>query len=112
MLKQRNSKTICLLSSCFLKDPFREARLIADDSVRRALDSIDYTSDPTLNVPDKYKHMIWFTLPIDVALMMVKQNEIGQEISCDINSIPFMPVEARVNFEDYKSINRIISFFF
>jgi len=82
---------------CFLKDPFREARLIADDSVRRALDSIDYTSDPSLNVPDKYKHMVWFTLPIDVALMMVKQKEIGQEMSCDINSIPFMPAEARVN---------------
>ena len=40
---------------------------------------------------------VLFTLPIDVALMMVKQKEIGQEMSCDINSIPFMPAEARVN---------------
>jgi len=81
----------------FSKDPFREAKLIAADAVRLALDSIDYTSDPPLNVPDKYKHMVWFALPIDVALMMVKQKETGQEINCNIDSIPFMPAEAKVN---------------
>jgi hypothetical protein len=41
--------------------------------------------------------MVWFALPIDVALMMVKQKETGQEINCNIDSIPFMPAEAKVN---------------
>lgn len=40
--------------------------------------------------------MVWFALPIDIALMMVKQKESGQEIHCKIESIPFMPVDAKV----------------
>jgi hypothetical protein len=70
---------------------------MAADAVRRALDSIDYTSDPPLNVPEKYQHMVWFALPIDIALMMVKQKETGEEINCNIHSIPFMPLDAKVN---------------
>ena len=80
----------------FQKDPFREAKLIAADAVRRALDTIDYTTDPPLNVPDKYKHMVWFALPMDIALMMLKQKETGQEINCNIDLIPFMPSDAKV----------------
>lgn len=70
---------------------------MATDAVRRALKSIDYTSDPPLNVPDAYKHMVWFCLPIDIALMMVKQGETGQENLCQIESIPFMPDDAKVD---------------
>jgi hypothetical protein len=80
-----------------LKDPFREAKLLAADAVRLALETIDYTSDPPLNVPDKYKHMVWFALPIDIALMMFKQKETGEEIHCKIDSIPFMPSDAKVS---------------
>ncbi|CAF1304467.1 unnamed protein product [Adineta ricciae] len=76
-------------------DPFREAKLMAADAVRRAFNAIDYTSDPPLNVPDNYKHMIWFTLPIDIALMMSKQKEAGEDLNANINSIPFMPEEAK-----------------
>jgi hypothetical protein len=100
-----------LLSFFFLKDPFREAKLIADDAVRHALDSIDYTSDPPLNVPDKYKHTVWFALPIDIALMMVKQNETGQETNCNIDSIPFMPSDAKVNFKENISFSFKCFFF-
>ncbi len=82
---------------CFSKDPFREAKLMATDCVRRAFDAIDYTSDPPLNAPDNYKHMVWFALPIDIALMMIKQKETGEEIDCNINSIPFMPTDAKVD---------------
>lgn len=78
------------------KDPFREAKILATDALRRALTSIDYTSDPPLNVPDKYKHMVWFALPIDIALMMMKQRETGQETLCHIDSIPFIPDDAKV----------------
>jgi len=88
-----------------LKDPFREAKLIAADAVRYALNSIDYTSDPPLNVPDKYKHMVWFALPIDIALMMFKQKETGEEMKCNIDSVPFMPSDAKVNlFKNKKEI--------
>jgi hypothetical protein len=41
--------------------------------------------------------MVWFALPIDIALMMVKQKETGEEINCNIHSIPFMPSDAKVN---------------
>lgn len=49
--------------------------------------------------------MVWFALPIDIALMMVKQKENGQEIHCKIDSIPFMPTEAKVRVNcAYKNI--------
>ena len=70
---------------------------MAADAVRRAFDAIDYTSDPPLNVPDNYKHMIWFTLPIDVALMMIKQKDSGDDLNANINTIPFMPTDAKVS---------------
>ncbi|CAF5077728.1 unnamed protein product, partial [Rotaria sp. Silwood1] len=35
-------------------DPFREAKALAVDAVRYALEKVDYTSDPPLNIPDKY----------------------------------------------------------
>ncbi len=41
--------------------------------------------------------MVWFTLPIEIALMIRKENETGQEIDCDINSIPFIPDDAKVS---------------
>jgi hypothetical protein len=67
------------------------------DAVRNAIGSIDYTSDPPLNVPDKYKHLVWFALPIDIALLMMKQVETGQELHADVNSIPFIPDDAKVS---------------
>ncbi|CAF1409262.1 unnamed protein product [Adineta steineri] len=78
-----------------LPDPAREAKLLAVEAVRHAIETIDYTSDPPLNVPDKYKNMVWFALPIDIALMMIKQNETGQESNGDIHSIPFIPDDAK-----------------
>jgi hypothetical protein len=83
----------------FFKDPFRDAKLLAADAVRYARETVDFTADPPLNVPDKYKNMIWFALPIDIALMMLKQNETGQEQSCDVNTIPFIPDDAKVGFD-------------
>jgi hypothetical protein len=41
--------------------------------------------------------MVWFALPIDIALMMFKQKETGEEIHCKIDSIPFMPSDAKVS---------------
>lgn len=61
-----------------------------------AMESIDYTSDPPLNIPEKYQHMVWFALPIEVALLMLKSDESGEDIDCDINSIPFIPDDAKV----------------
>jgi hypothetical protein len=93
----------------FSKDPFREAKLIAADAVRYALNSIDYTSDPPLNVPDKYKHTVWFALPIDIALMMLKQKETGEKINCNIDLVPFMPSDAKVNlFKKNKKKKKIV----
>jgi hypothetical protein len=82
-----------------LQDPFREAKLLAVDAIRHGVETIDYTTDPSLNVPDKYKHMVWFALPIDIALMIFKVNQTGQESNCDLNSIPFMPDDAKVSFQ-------------
>jgi hypothetical protein len=53
--------------------------------------------------------MVWFALPIDIALMMFKVNETGQESNCDVNSIPFVPDDAKVCFI---KLNEKISFFF
>jgi hypothetical protein len=89
-------KNVACVNIFNYKDPFREAKLIASDAVR-ALGSIDYTSDPPLNVPDKYKHMIWFTLPIDIALMMTKSNDNEHESMCNLNTLPFIPDDAKVN---------------
>jgi hypothetical protein len=41
--------------------------------------------------------MVWFALPIDIVSMMIKQKKTGQEINCNIDSIPFIPSEAKVN---------------
>ena len=70
--------------------------------MRHALETSDYTSDPPLHIPEKYKHMIWFALPIDIALMMSKQKETKQDVHCDVNSIPFIPDDAKVRLIDRK----------
>ena len=49
--------------------------------------------------------MIWFALPIDIALMILKQNETGQDSYYDINTIPFIPDDAKVNFDRKKLKN-------
>ncbi len=54
--------------------------------MRHALETIDYTSDPPLHIPDKYKHMIWFALPIDIALMMIKQKETKDILAKEMRS--------------------------
>ncbi|CAF3345142.1 unnamed protein product [Rotaria socialis] len=81
-------------------DPLREARLLAGNAVKYALEVVDYTSDPPLNIPDKYQHMVWFAVPIDIALMLLKKKETGQEPQCDVNSIPFIPDEAKKKILD------------
>ncbi len=43
--------------------------------------------------------MIWFALPIDIALMALKRKETGQELDCDVNSIPFIPDAAKARFK-------------
>jgi len=43
--------------------------------------------------------MVWFALPIDIALMALKQKETGQELDCDVNSIPFIPDAAKVRLK-------------
>jgi hypothetical protein len=43
--------------------------------------------------------MVWFALPIEIALMIFKVNETGQELNCDVNSIPFIPDDAKVCLE-------------
>ena len=60
-----------------------------------AIETVDYTADPPLNIPEKYQHMVWFALPIDIALMMLKMHETNEDIDCDINTIPFMPDDAK-----------------
>ena len=75
----------------------REAKSLALEAVRHAIETVDYTSDPPINIPDKYKNLIWFALPIDIALMMIKQNETGQEPHCDANTLPFVPEEGKVS---------------
>lgn len=49
-------------------------------------------------MPEKYKNMIWFALPSDVALLLFKERETGQEVVCDVNTIPFIPDDAKVCF--------------
>ncbi|CAF4063303.1 unnamed protein product [Rotaria magnacalcarata] len=78
-----------------LRDSFHEAKLLAVDAVRHALDTFDYESDPPLNVPDKYKHMVWFALPADIVSVMIKQKENSRKIHCNMDSIPFIPTEAK-----------------
>jgi hypothetical protein len=43
--------------------------------------------------------MVWFALPIDIALMALKRKETGQELDYDVNSIPFIPDAAKVRFK-------------
>lgn len=81
----------------------REAKLLAAEAVRHAIETVDYTSDPPLNIPEKYKNLIWFALPIDIALMMIKQNETGLEQNCDASSIPFLPDDAKVRSTSERS---------
>jgi hypothetical protein len=76
---------------------------LAADAVRSAISTIDYMSDPPLNMPDKYKHMVWFALPIDIALLMMKQTETGKELYGDIHSVPFMPDDAKVSLKQNKT---------
>ncbi|CAF0830779.1 unnamed protein product [Rotaria sordida] len=83
-----------------LSNPFREAKVLAANALRYAIDSIDYTSDPALNIPEKYKHMIWFTLPIDIALMMIERKDNVQKEHCNIDSIPFIPLDAKKRLTD------------
>ena len=40
--------------------------------------------------------MVWFALPVDIALMLVKQKETGQDALCSIDTIPFIPSDAKV----------------
>jgi hypothetical protein len=40
--------------------------------------------------------MIWFALPIDIALMTLKQKETEEEMYYDVKSIPFKPDDAKV----------------
>ncbi|CAF2071588.1 unnamed protein product [Rotaria magnacalcarata] len=81
-------------------DPLREAKTLVGNALKYALEVVDYTSDPPLNIPDKYQHMVWFAVPIDIALMLFKQKETGQEPQCDVNSIPFIPDEAKKKILD------------
>ncbi|CAF0758754.1 unnamed protein product [Didymodactylos carnosus] len=74
-------------------DPLREAKLIMQDALRR-VDLIDYRIDPPLNISDKYKDLIWFALPLDIATMLAKQRE-GHEQRYNINDLPFIPQEAK-----------------
>ncbi|UJR21242.1 hypothetical protein I4U23_024337 [Adineta vaga] len=83
-----------------LPDPMREAKSLAVEAVRHAIETVDYTSDPPLNIPEKYKNLIWFALPIDIALMMIKQNETGQEQSCDSSALPFIPEDAKAKINN------------
>ncbi|CAF4139730.1 unnamed protein product, partial [Rotaria magnacalcarata] len=78
----------------------REAKTLVGNALKYALEVVDYTSDPPLNIPDKYQHMVWFAVPIDIALMLFKQKETGQEPQCDVNSIPFIPDEAKKKILD------------
>jgi hypothetical protein len=71
---------------------------LATDAVRYALEVIDFTSDPPLNVPDRYKHMVWFALPIDIVMMMLHEDGIDKQTQADIHSIPFIPDDAKVDF--------------
>lgn len=48
-------------------------------------------------MPEKYQHMVWFALPIDIVLALLKQKETGQEPYCDVNHIPFIPDDAKVS---------------
>jgi hypothetical protein len=54
--------------------------------------------------------MVWFSLPIDIALMLLKEKESGQKSSCDVNSIPFIPDDAKVRFKI--KLKRKINFVF
>lgn len=81
----------------YFQDPFREAKILAASAVKYALDAIDYSFDPPLTVPDKYKATVWFALPIDIASMLLKQKQ-NQDMNCDVNSIPFISDDAKVKF--------------
>lgn len=80
----------------FVQDPFRQAKLLAQAAIEYASGKIDFTSDPPLNVPDKYKDMIWFVLPFDIAMLMLNEKKMGEETICDVNTIPFIPDDAKV----------------
>jgi hypothetical protein len=41
--------------------------------------------------------MVWFALPMDIVSMIIKQKKTGQETSCSIDSIPFIPSYAKVD---------------
>ncbi|UJR18081.1 hypothetical protein I4U23_004981 [Adineta vaga] len=63
-------------SSTRLPDPFRLAELLAANVIKNAIVLLDYTSnDPPLNIPVKYKHLIWFALPIEIASLMIEDKQ-------------------------------------
>lgn len=70
---------------------------MAAEALRYAFETIDFTLDPPLSVPDKYKNMVWFALPLDIAMMMVNEKTTGEAAICDVNSIPFIPDDAKVS---------------
>lgn len=78
------------------KDPFRAAKSLAHDAVRRAIETVDFSVDPPLSVPDKYKHMVWFALPSDIIKTTIEQMKTGVEVVADVNQIPFIPDDAKV----------------
>lgn len=80
------------------QDPFHQAKLLAKHAIEYATGKIDFTADPPLNVPEKYKDMVWFTLPVDIALMLLNDKRMGEESLCDVNAIPFIPDDAKVIF--------------
>lgn len=82
------------------QDPFHEARNLAAQAIKLALQSIDFTLDPPLNVPEKYKHMVWFALPMEIVMAMLGEIKNGAEVVGDVNTIPFIPDDAKVNQDD------------
>ena len=90
------------------QDPFREAQLIAAEATRHAFANIDFMSDPPLSVPDKYKKMVWFALPIDIVLMMVNPTKGGREAVKDVNAMPFIPDDAKVKISRIRHSSRSI----
>lgn len=86
----------CRASDGLTQDPFREAKLIADEAMRNAFANIDFMSDPPLSVPDRYKKMVWFALPIEIVLMMINPTKSGREAVKNVNAMPFIPDEAKV----------------
>ncbi|CAF1335159.1 unnamed protein product, partial [Didymodactylos carnosus] len=74
-------------------DPIKEARLIMDYALMQ-IESVDYRTDPPLNLIDKYKDLIWFVLPMDIAMILANTRE-GQEQSYNNNELLFISEEAK-----------------